>query len=216
MQGGAWPGATFGFLLVLMQDRLSASIVYKLHLMTEKSVVVHARVPPEIRARLEGLAVEAGLHLSGVLRALIDDAVRDASQAKAAPLPSRARREGKVTVRLAADVRDGLEREAKGQGVSLSTWTAAVIGARARHAPQPVPSERRTIQAAFRQLRGLAVNVNQIAYALNRGVLTGAGAELTREEVAALRQDVSALREVLRAYAAGRLSFQAPRGGGDE
>uniref|UniRef100_A4X0N9 Bacterial mobilisation domain-containing protein n=1 Tax=Cereibacter sphaeroides (strain ATCC 17025 / ATH 2.4.3) TaxID=349102 RepID=A4X0N9_CERS5 len=208
--------ATFGFLLVLMQDRLSASIVYKSPVMTEKSVVVHARVPPEIRARLEGLAAEAGVHVSGVLRALIEDAVRDTSTQKAPPLLSRARREGKVTVRLAADVRDRLEREAKGQGVSLSTWAAAVIGARARHAPQPVPSERRTIQAAFRQLRGLAVNVNQIAYALNRGVLTGAAAELTREEVTALRQDVSALRDVLRTYAAGRLSFQAPHGDGDE
>lgn len=199
-----------------MQDRLIASNVYTSYVMTEKSVVVHARVPPEIRARLEGLAAEGDVHVSGVLRALIEDAVRDTSTQKAPPLLSRARREGKVTVRLASDVRDGLEREAKGQGVSLSTWAAAVIGARARHAPQPVPSERRTIQAAFRQLRGLAVNVNQIAYALNRGVLTGAGAELTREEVTALRQDVSALREVLRTYAAGRLSFQAPHGDGDE
>lgn len=199
-----------------MQDRLAASNVYIAHTMTEKSAVVHARVSPEIRSRLEGLAAEAGVNISGVLRILIESATKNGPGGGPASLPSKGRREGKVTVRLPAEVRDGLEREAKGQGVSLSTWAAAVISARTRRAPQPIPSERRTIQRAFRQLRGLAVNVNQIAYALNRGVLTGAGAALTREEVAALRHDVAALREVLRTYAEGRLSFQAPQGGGDD
>ncbi|WP_143520748.1 plasmid mobilization relaxosome protein MobC, partial [Puniceibacterium antarcticum] len=77
-----------------------------------------------------------------------------------------------------------------------------------RQAPQAVGRERRGIQKAFRQLRGLAVNVNQIAYALNRGVLTGAGADLTHAEVAALRDEVAVLRKALSAYAGGRFRFQ--------
>ena len=114
-----------------------------------------------------------------------------------------------MTVRLAADVRQDLEEEAQSQGVTASTWAAALLSARMRNAPQMVAGERRGVRAAYRQLRGLAVNANQIAYALNRGVLTGAGAELTKAEVEILRQDVAKLRMALSVYAEGRFRFQS-------
>ncbi|WP_236045354.1 MULTISPECIES: plasmid mobilization relaxosome protein MobC [Pseudooceanicola] len=79
-----------------------------------------------------------------------------------------------------------------------------------------VAGERRGVRAAYRQLRGLAVNANQIAHALNRGVLTGAGAELTKAEVERLRADISDLRKALSTYAEGRFKVQAGLGDDDQ
>lgn len=167
-------------------------------------------LPPERHAQLAALAASEGQTVSVFLGRLIGLAL-DGDEA--APPPSRptsrARREGKVTVRLAADVRQDLEEEARSQGVTASTWAAALLSARMRNAPQMVAGERRGVRAAYRQLRGLAVNANQIAYALNRGVLTGAGADLTKAEVEVLRQDVAKLRMALSVYAEGRFQFQS-------
>ncbi|EAU44335.1 hypothetical protein R2601_07443 [Salipiger bermudensis HTCC2601] len=167
-------------------------------------------LPPDRHAQLAALAASEGQTVSVLLGRLIGLAL-DGDEAAAPPSrpTSRARREGKVTVRLAADVRQDLEEEARSQGVTASTWAAALLSARMRNAPQMVAGERRGVRAAYRQLRGLAVNANQIAYALNRGVLTGAGADLTKAEVEILRQDVAKLRMALSVYAEGRFRFQS-------
>lgn len=167
-------------------------------------------LPPERHAQLAALAASEGQTVSVFLGRLIGLVLdEDEAAPPPSPPPSRARREGKVTVRLAADVRQALEDEAGSQGVTSSTWAAALLSARMRQAPQMVSGERRGVRAAYRQLRGLAVNANQIAYALNRGVLTGAGADLTKAEVEGLRQDVAKLRMALSLYAEGRFQFQS-------
>ena len=178
--------------------------------MPTKKKAAMTYLPPDRHAQLAALAASEGQTVSVLLGRLISLAL-DGDEA--APPPSRptsrARREGKVTVRLAADVRQDLEEEAQSQGVTASTWAAALLSARMRNAPQMVAGERRGVRAAYRQLRGLAVNANQIAYALNRGVLTGAGAELTKAEVEILRQDVAKVRMALSVYAEGRFRFQS-------
>lgn len=193
-----------------MQDRRSADIVTHIDKMTPKSDIVKARVPPEVRAKLETVAEEAGLTVSGLLRVLINGVV-DGVEAPTA-MPSRSRREGKLTARLPLDVRQKIEDEARSQGVTASTWVSILLSARMRNAPQMVSGERRGVRAAYRQLRGLAVNTNQIAHALNRGVLTGSGANLAKAEVEGLRQDIEQLRRALSAYAEGRFQFQSGQG----
>ena len=181
--------------------------------MPTKKKAAMTYLQPERHAQLAALAASEGQTVSVLLRRLIDLALEaDAPEPPPSRRPSRARREGKVTVRLAADVRQDLEEEARSQGVTISTWAAALMSARMRHAPQMVSGERRGVRAAYRQLRGLAVNANQIAYALNRGVLTGAGANLTKAEVEGLRQDIAQLRMALSAYAEGRFQFQSGEG----
>ena len=181
--------------------------------MPTKKKAAMTYLPPERHAQLAALAASEGQTVSILLGRLIALALEGD---EAAPPPSRptsrARREGKVTVRLAADVRQELEEEARSQGVTASTWAAALLSARMRNAPQMVSGEKQGVRAAYRQLRGLAVNANQIAYALNRGVLTGAGANLTKAEVEGLRQDIAQLRMALSAYAEGRFQFQSGEG----
>ena len=181
--------------------------------MPTKKKAAKTYLPPDRHAQLAALAASEGQTVSVLLGRLIGLAL-DGDEAAPPPSPptSRARREGKVTVRLAADVRQELEEEARSQGVTASTWAAALLSARMRNAPQMVVGERRGVRAAYRQLRGLAVNANQIAYALNRGVLMGAGADLTKAEVEGLRQDVAKLRMALSVYAEGRFRFQSGEG----
>lgn len=184
---------------------------------TPRSSLLQTRVPPDLRAQLEAVAADAGLTPSSLLRLLIENAVAgEDPPAEPAGRRSRARREGKVTVRLATDVQTDLEIEAKGQGLTVSTWAAALLSARMRSAPQLAKSQRRQTLRGFRQLHGMAVNVNQIAQALNRGVLTEAGAELTAQEVRRLNDEVARLRQELRLFASGQYKFQVPGAGAVE
>lgn len=178
--------------------------------MTNKSELLRTRVSPASKLRFQAVAAEHDLSPSEFLRQVIETV----SGAVEAPdrMPTKALREGKVTVRLGEGVRLKLEREAKTQHVPTSTWAARLLTARMRSAPQPVQGERKPIQHAFRQLRGMATNLNQIATVMNRGVFTGESYAPTKGELEDLRRDVQALRLELAKYAGGRFTFQS---GGD-
>jgi antitoxin component of RelBE/YafQ-DinJ toxin-antitoxin module len=182
--------------------------------MPQKSELVRARVAPASKTRFEAVAAEHGLSSSEFLRQVIETVSGEADLPD--QKPTKALREGKVTVRLGQEVRQALEREAQTQHVPVSTWAARLLTARVRSAPQPVKGERKAIQAAFRQLRGMATNLNQIATVMNRGVFTGDSYAPTKEEMQALRRDVQALRAELAKYVGGRFAFQTGEGEGGE
>jgi Bacterial mobilisation protein (MobC) len=182
--------------------------------MTQKSELVRTRITPASKTRFEAVAVEHGLSPSEFLRQVIETVSGEVDVA--GRKPTKARREGKVTVRLGQEVRQALEREAQTQHVPVSTWASRLLTARVRSAPQPVKGERKIIQAAFRQLRGMATNLNQMATVMNRGVFTGDSYAPTKEEMQALRRDVQALRADLARYAGGRFTFQTSVGEKDE
>lgn len=174
--------------------------------MPQKSELVRARVAPASKIRFEAVAAEHGLTSSEFLRQVIETVSGEAELPD--QRPTKARREGKVTVRLGQEVRQVLEREAQTQNVPVSTWASRLLTARVRSAPQPVAGERKIIQAAFRQLRGMATNLNQMATVMNRGVFTGDGYAPTKDELQAMRREVQALRTELAKYAGGRFRFQ--------
>lgn len=182
--------------------------------MPQKSELVRARVAPASKTRFEAVAAEHGLTSSEFLRQVIETV----SGAADFPdqRPTKARREGKVTVRLGQEVRQALEREAQTQNVPVSTWASRLLTARVRSAPQPVAGERKIIQAAFRQLRGMATNLNQMATVMNRAAFTGDSYTPTKDELQAMRREVQALRAELAKYASGRFTFQIGEGPGNE
>lgn len=182
--------------------------------MTGKKKLVKTYIPPELSDRLNAAAEREGLSASSFVRLMIEAVV--GLEDDETPRPTKARREGKVTVRLGQEVRQALEREAQTQHVPVSTWASRLLTARVRSAPQPVKGERKIIQAAFRQLRGMATNLNQMATVMNRGVFTGDSYAPTKEEMQALRRDVQALRADLARYAGGRFTFQTSVGEKDE
>ena len=196
-----------------MQDRLSASNGTQI-VMPQKSEVVKTRVSPDSKARFEAVAAGHGLSPSEFLRQLIERVSGDAETTDNAP--TKAKREGKLTVRLGKDVGGHIEREAKSQGVAPSTWAARILTSRARSAPQPVKGERRAIRWGFRQLVGATTNLNQIAVAMNRDVFTGGHYAPTRQEIAELKSAIESLEDQLTRYAAGRLRFQIGESKADE
>ncbi|WP_254604354.1 plasmid mobilization relaxosome protein MobC [Leisingera sp. ANG59] len=109
---------------------------------------------------------------------------------------------------MASDARDTLSKEADRAGVTPSTLAANLLTARLRAAPQPTARDRRRFMAGLRQIHGLSTNVNQIAYAMNRGVFTGDSYAPARNEMAQLRREVAELRQQVRDFARGRLVFQ--------
>ncbi len=167
--------------------------------------------------QLKAAAEAEGLTVSKYLGRLVDLVLEDVPLASVRPdVPTNALREGKVTVRLGQEVRQALEREAQTQHVPISTWASRLLTARVRSAPQPVKGERKAIQAAFRQLRGMATNLNQMATVMNRGVFMGDSYAPTKAEMQALRREVQALRADLAKYAGGRFTFQTSEGEKDE
>lgn len=182
--------------------------------MPQKSELVRTRIAPASKTRFEAVAAAHGLSPSEFLRQVIETVSGDVDVPD--QKPTKARREGKVTVRLGEGVRQALEREGQTQQVPVSTWAARLLTARVRSAPQPVKGERRYIQAAFRQLRGMATNLNQIATVMNRGVFTGDSYAPTKAEMQALRREVQALRAELAKYAGGRFAFQIGEAKDDE
>lgn len=182
--------------------------------MPQKSELVRTRIAPASKTRFEAVAAEHGLSPSEFLRQVIETVSGDVDIVN--QKPTKARREGKVTVRLGEGVRQALEREAQTQHVPVSTWAARLLTTRVRSAPQPVKGERKIIQSAFRQLRGMATNLNQMATVMNRGVFTGDSYAPTKNELQALRRDVQALRVELTKYAGGRFAFQTGERSSDE
>ncbi|SLN69933.1 hypothetical protein ROA7450_03798 [Roseovarius albus] len=182
-----------------------------------KSKLAGTLLSPERHAQLRAAAEAEGLTVSKYLGRLVELVLEDTSPVGIqSDVPTKARREGKVTVRLGQEVRQALEREAQTQHVPVSTWAARLLTARVRSAPQPVKGERKIIQAAFRQLRGMATNLNQIAAVMNRGVFTGDTYAPTKDELQVLRRDVQVLRADLTKYAGGRFAFQIGEDVNDE
>lgn len=163
----------------------------------------------DLAARLKSFAGSQGVSSSEILRSAVSVLLDGETLPVQKPDGfSKASREGKLTVRLGENVRAQIEQEARKQGVLPSTWAARILTARARSAPQPVRGERRFIQWGFRQLRGAATNLNQIATAMNRDVFTGGHYAPTRQEILELRNTVASLEDQLTRYAAGRLKYQ--------
>ncbi|MFW8635584.1 hypothetical protein [Cribrihabitans pelagius] len=95
-------------------------------------------LPPERHARLAAAAAAKGQTVSAFLGQLIDTVLagEESPAEPSRPFP-RARRAGKVTVRLAPEVRDRLAEEAARAGLAPSTWAAGHLTARLCEPPQP-------------------------------------------------------------------------------
>ncbi|MBW4710757.1 hypothetical protein KX928_23450 [Roseobacter sp. YSTF-M11] len=115
-----------------------------------KSKLAGTLLASERHAQLKAAAEAEGLTVSKYLGRLVDHLLEEMSPAGVqSDVPTKARREGKVRVRLGQDVRQLLEREAQTQHVPVSSWAARLLTARVRSALQPVKGERKVIQAAF-------------------------------------------------------------------
>lgn len=195
----------------LRQDRLTASIMYIFEIMTQKTRL-SCEIVEEKAQRFRALAKSGGLTPTDLLRRAVDAYLDDAPE-DAKPVGT-SRREAKVTVRLDDACMANLDADAAQMGVTPSTWAATILMAKFREAPQPTKPERAAIQKAFRQLFGMGTNINQMALAMNRGLLRGRSVLPTLDELMKLRQQLEQLEDQLAEYAAGKFKVQI-KGTGD-
>jgi predicted HicB family RNase H-like nuclease len=165
----------------------------------------NVRVPDDLAARFDAWAGAQGGR-SPALRHLIDRAAATAGQAQQSVgrLPSRP---AKLTVRLAADDAMGLDAAAADAGLTLNAWAAALIRRRLHDRPTFRRSEEVTLLAVQTELRRIGVNVNQIARALNTGVLEGKVVDLEIAYLEDLRTEVRAHMFTLRQAFVRNLSY---------
>jgi hypothetical protein len=163
--------------------------------------IFNVRLSDDLAARFDAAAAGEGGR-SALLRRLI------ATAALHAPPGSKAIRQArpqKLTVRLSAQDQAGLAQAAEALGLTPNAWAAALIRRRLTHRPTFGPAGAASLAAIQAELRRIGVNVNQIARALNTGVMEGRVLELEIAQVAAFRAELAGHMAGLRAALRGNL-----------
>jgi len=165
----------------------------------------NVRVPDELVARFDAWAAGRGGR-SPALRHLIDRASSGA--APASPMPSqRAARPLKLTVRLSVADGQGLDAAAAEMGLTRNAWASALIRQRLHGRPTFSRPDELSLIEIRAELRRIGVNVNQIARALNTGVMEGKVLDLEVAYLAELRTEIRAHMEALHEAFAGNLAY---------
>jgi hypothetical protein len=160
------------------------------------------RAPDDLLARFDAWAGAHGGR-APALRWLMD-------QASSGPTPAVGRlppRPVKLTVRLAAEDGDGLEREAAFMGLTPNAWAAALIRHRLTGKPRFSRSDEIALIAMQGELRRIGVNVNQIARALNTAVMEGKVLDLELADLDALRAELRSHMTAVQEAFAGNLAY---------
>lgn len=165
----------------------------------------NVRIPDDLAARFDAWAAAEGGR-SPALRHLIDQASRSGPGRAATPsrLP---RRPAKLTVRLAEDDAAGLLAAAAEMGLTPNGWVAALVRRRLHDRPTFPRSDEIAVIAIQGELRRIATNVNQIARALNTGVLEGKVLDLEIAYIDDLRTELRVHMSTLREAFAGNLAY---------
>ena len=160
------------------------------------SPCIQCRIDPQIKLRLQALAIERGLTESAVLKRLVIGAVgmapaNDASVLAVDPIGPRAR----VYVRLRPGDHALLRERAAGRGLALATYVSMLVRSHLRGV-SPLPDrELAELRHAAGALGAVGRNLNQIARVAHQ---TGRVEGLTTAD----------LRAMLRAFEKLRVHFK--------
>jgi hypothetical protein len=128
------------------------------------SPCIQCRIDPQLKLRLQAIAVQRGLTESAVLKRLIIAAVgmapgNDAIVLAAEPIGPRAR----IYVRLRPGDRALLRERAAGRGLASATYVSMLVRTHLRNVP-PLPDRELTeLRSAVGALGAVGQNLNQIA-----------------------------------------------------
>jgi hypothetical protein len=140
-----------------------------------KGVHVMSWVTPEVKLRFAELARARGLSESAYLRQVVHSLVNaneglpEDVLAPMAPLPKDLR----IAIRLRPDDHHLLRDRASARSMPVSGYVAALVRSHL-HRLAPLPSaELEAFKEATAELSAIGRNLNQIAYAMNRGSTSG-------------------------------------------
>ncbi|MDR3383930.1 plasmid mobilization relaxosome protein MobC [Cupriavidus basilensis] len=170
--------------------------------MTELRKELKARVQPEVKAAFERRARTRRMTESELLRTLVMAEVGQESTLREPAKPGRDHlNTERVTVRLAAFLRDAAQERARTCGMALSRWVAALVQTNITGLPVLTEAELVVVLAANRELAAIGRNINQIARNLNEafGETERVKLEKLQELAAAITSERQAIRELVRA-----------------
>ena len=154
-------------------------------------------VARDTKERFAALARHQGLSDSALLKRLIELMLQTAGAGEAATVPvvSRASRDSRLTVRLHPADQSLLHERAAARGMPAATYVSVLTRAHLR-ALAPLPKEElMALKRTVAELGSIGRNLNQIAYAANRGErVTGPN----REELRMILKVCEGLRDHVR------------------
>jgi hypothetical protein len=162
------------------------------------------RVSDDLAQRFDAAAVLVGGR-SALLRRLITTAA-DLVPRPGDP-PRGPRNAARVMVRLAAADVAALDVEAAGRGLSRAGWVAALVRRRVHDRPGFGRTDELALIAIQAELRRIAVNIHQIARALNSAVLEDRSPELALTSFDDLRAEIREHLRGLRQALEGNLAY---------
>jgi len=170
--------------------------------MTELRKELKARVQPEVKAAFERCARSRHMTESELLRTLVMAEIGQRSSLyEPAKLHLSSLNTERVTVRLAAFLRDAAKERARTGGMALGRWVAALVQANVTSLPVLTDAELAAVLATNRELAAIGRNINQIARNLNEGFQETERVKLEKlqELAAAIASERQAIRELVRA-----------------
>lgn len=135
-----------------------------------KDTVVRLRVDAATKSRLTAIAANQGMYESELLRRFIDAGLNDlpATGDPALPSSSEGYKRKKITLTLPAFIVDLAQDRADQKKMSLSRWIASLVQSSVFQPPVLTTTELKYLNESNRQIRGMGVNLNQIAKAFNK------------------------------------------------
>jgi hypothetical protein len=156
------------------------------------SPCIQCRIDPQIKLRLQAIAVERGLTESAVLKRLVIAAIGmapaiDARVLAVEPIGPRAR----VYVRLRRSDHALLRERAAGRGLASATYVSMLVRSHLRNVPPLPDRELAELRNAVGALGAVGRNLNQIARVAHQ---TGRFEGLTTGDLRAMLRAFEALR----------------------
>lgn len=136
--------------------------------------VVRARVDADTKRQLSEMAAQEGISESDVIRGMIERELRTQSGGGRIDIGGQipASKYGcerkKITLTIPAFIVDLARERASQKGMALSRWIASLIQSHVFQPPVLTTTELKYLNESNRQIRGMGVNLNQIAKAFNK------------------------------------------------
>jgi hypothetical protein len=153
--------------------------------------LISAYVPPEMKSRFRSLAEQRQMSESGLLRLLVDSAVRGVGELDAEVLkaPGRRLRGSRTCVRLHPDDKQLLSERAVFRQMAVATYISVLVRAHLRNLSPLPKAELMALKHSIAEVGAIGRNLNQLTKLAHQGM-----AGPTRGDLLAILKACEALR----------------------
>ena len=170
-----------------------------------RDAIVRARIDSETKRQLADIAAQEGVSESDVIRGMIEEGLRvrsgggDVEMDGRLPVSKDGYERKKITLTLPVFIVDLARERASGKRMALSRWIACLIQSHVFQPPVLTTTELKYLNESNRQLRGMGVNLNQIARAFNKLDIDIRKLKALGEVETLVRENLTVIERLIRA-----------------